>query len=150
MYRLIGVAPLGPVPDRPVWQHWEALHRLFPTWQFVASIMWTMSHPQSGFDAVRRVRMDRRVVRAFALLDQLDTPMVDDLVALARTNADRQGYLARTILIAYVSIPFSIGALVAQIAPVATQQLLLSYASVWGGALAGIGVAVVARLILDA
>lgn len=39
MYALIGIAPLGPVPKRPVWQHWEALHRLFPTWRFVASIL---------------------------------------------------------------------------------------------------------------
>lgn len=150
MYALIGIAPLGPVPERPVWQHWAALHRLFPTWRFVGSIMWTLSRPQAGFDGLRRMRMNPQVVRAFALLDQLDTQMLDDLISLAKTNAERQGYLARTILIAYVSIPFSVGALVAQVAPQATQQMLLGYAPAWGGALAGAGVAVVARLILDA
>lgn len=150
MYALIGIAPLGPVPERPVWQHWEALHRLFPTWRFVGSILWTMSRPQAGFDGLRRMRMNPRVVRAFALLEQLDTQMIDGLLALARTNAERQGYLARTILFAYVSIPFSVGALVAQVAPLATQRALLGYAPAWGGGLAGAGVAVVARLILDA
>ncbi|WP_374139720.1 hypothetical protein [Sphingomonas sp. 32-62-10] len=150
MYRLTGVAPPGPIPERPVWQHWEALHRLFPTWRFLGSILWTWSRPHSGFDALRQMRMNRSVVRGMVLLDQLDTQMLDDLIALARTNAERQGYLARTILIAYVSIPFSVGALVAQVAPLATQQVLLSYASAWGGGLAGAGVAVVARLILDA
>lgn len=149
MYALIGIAPLGPVPEHPVWQHWAALHRLFPTWRFVGSILWTLSRPQAGFDGLRRMRMNPRVIRAFALLDQIDTQMLDDLLALARTNAERQGYLARTILFAYVSIPFSVGALVAQVAPVATQQALLGYAPVWGGALAGAGVAVIARLILD-
>lgn len=94
--------------------------------------------------------MNPRVVRAFALLEQLDTQMIDGLLALARTNAERQGYLARTILFAYVSIPFSVGALVAQVAPLATQRALLGYAPAWGGGLAGAGVAVVARLILDA
>ncbi len=143
------MAQWAAVPDAPLWQHWDDLQRLFPTWWFLTTGFFSAWRARSGFDSLRRLRMATRTRRAFALLDQIDTPMLDDLIALAKANADRQGYFARTILFAYVSIPFSIGALVAQLAPTATQQTLLAYAPSWGGALAGVGSAVLIRLILD-
>lgn len=149
LLHLPGMAQWAAVPDHPVWQHWEDLHRLFPTWWFLWTGFFSAWRARTGFDALRRLRMTRRARRAFALLDQIETPVLDDLIALAKANAERQGYFARTILFAYVSIPFSIGALVAQLAPVATQQAILAYAPAWGGALAGVGSAVVIRLVLD-
>lgn len=149
LFHLPGMAPWAPVPDHPVWQHWDALQRLFPTWWFLWTGFFSAWRARSGFDSLRRLRMTKRTRRAFALLDQIDTAVLDDLIALAKANAERQGYFARTILFAYVSIPFSIGALVAQLAPTATQQALLAYAPAWGGTLAGVGTAVMLRLILD-
>lgn len=149
LFYLPGMGRWAPVPDLPLWQHWDDLERLFPTWRFLMTGFFSAWRLRTGFDSLRRLRMDKRTRRAFALLDQIETPMLDDLIALAKANAERQGYFARTILFAYVSIPFSIGALVAQLAPAATQQALLAYAPTWGGALAGIGSAVVVRLVLD-
>lgn len=144
-----GMSRWAPVPDQPLWQHTDRLQRLFPTWWFLLSGFFSAWRARSGFDSLRRLRMSERGQRALTLLDQIETPVLDGMIALAKANAERQGYFARTILFAYVSIPFSIGALVAQLAPLATQQALLAYAPSWGGALAGVGTAVVVRLILD-
>lgn len=143
-------APRAPVPPMALWRHWDDLNRLFPASWFIASAMFSAWRMQSGFDSLRRLRMSKRAIRAKLLIDQLDDAMLDALVELARINTDRQGYFARSILLAYITIPFSIGALVAQLQPQLLQTWLVHYAPAWGGGLAGLGVAVAIRLILDA
>lgn len=142
-------APRAPVPDTPLWALWDSLHRLFPMWWFLVSASTSAWRRFSGFDSLRRLRLSPRVVKAVALLDMADDATLDDLIALARVNVDRQGYFARTILFAYVSIPISIGAIFAQLQPALLQAWLIDYAPSWAGTLAGLGVAVLIRLTLD-
>lgn len=143
-------APRAPVPSAALWQRWDDLHRLFPTWWFIGGAALSAWRMQSGFDALRRLRMSRRVMKAKLLVDQVDDDGLDALIGMARVNCERQGYFARSILLAYITIPFSIGALVAQLQPQLMQTVLIRYAPAWTGGLLGLGVAVAIRLVLDA
>lgn len=100
-----------------LWSLWRGLKRLFPTWSLIPSSFYTPgAWGYLGTDFVSGFRRNRSTIRAFELLEGVDDTMFDAISALASLNARRQDQLLRAVVIAYLTIPLSIMALMAELA----------------------------------
>jgi hypothetical protein len=99
-----------------VWVLWKQLIQHFPTWSLLPSGLWTPgAWTYVGVDFVSGFRRNRSTRQAFELLDGVDEPTFDAVSALANLNARRQDQMLRAVIIGYLTIPFSIIALLAQV-----------------------------------
>jgi hypothetical protein len=99
-----------------VWGLWKRLIRFFPTWSLLPSGLWTPgAWNYVGVDFVSGFRRNRSTRQTFDLLETADEATFEALSALANLNARRQDQMLRAVIIGYLTIPFSIIALLAQV-----------------------------------
>ena len=72
-----------------------------------------------GVDFISGFRRNRSTHQAFELLDGVDDGTFDAISALANLNARRQEQMLRAVIIAYLTIPVSIVAVLAEVAATA-------------------------------
>lgn len=102
-------------PD--VWALWKRLRTYFPTWgvlheSFVTPGAWGYM----GNDFVSGFRQNRSTQQAFELLNGVTDRDFDALSALANLNVRRQEQMLRAVIIAYLTVPLSVVAIVAEVA----------------------------------
>ncbi len=107
------------------WALWRRLKTYFPAWSLLPSAFitpgaWTLA----GIDFIGGLRRNRSTRQTFALLK--DTPPEDfeAVSALAAVNARRQELISRTVLLLYVTIPLTLLATGAEIAPDSVERLI--------------------------
>ena len=72
-----------------------------------------------GVDFISGFRRNRSTRQAFELLEGVDDGTFDAISALANLNARRQEQMLRAVIIAYLTIPVSIVAVLAEVAATA-------------------------------
>lgn len=110
-----GAAENQMTPD--VWSLWKRLKAYFPTWgllpdSFVTPGAWGYM----GNDFVSGFRRNRSTQQTFDLLDGVTERDFDALSALANLNARRQEQMLRAVVIAYLTVPLSVVAILAEVA----------------------------------
>ncbi len=98
------------------WPLWRSLKNEFPVWSLVPS--WFYSPGAWGYlgvDFLSGFRRNASTRRAFALLDGVGDKTFEAVAALAALNARRQEQMLRAVIIAYLTVPVSATALVAEI-----------------------------------
>lgn len=99
-----------------VWGLWKRLIRFFPTWSLLPSGLWTPgAWGYVGVDFVTGFRRNPSTRQTFELLKTVDEATFDALSALASLNQRRQDQMLRATIIGYLTVPFSIIALLAQV-----------------------------------
>ena len=100
-----------------VWALWNQLKRYFPTWSLLPSRLYTPgAWGYMGVDFISGFRRNRSTLQAFELLSEVDDRTFDAVSALANVNARRQDQMLRAVIIAYLTIPVSIIAILAEVA----------------------------------
>lgn len=100
-----------------VWGLWKRLIRHFPAWSLIPSSFYTPgAFGYLGVDFVTGFRANRSTNQAFDLLDGVDDTTFDALSALANLNARRQDQMLRAVVIAYLTVPITVLAIVAEVA----------------------------------
>ena len=100
-----------------VWDLWRRLKRLFPTWSLVPESFYTPGgYTAVGLDFVGGLRANRSTAKAFEVLDGVSDAEFDAVAALAALNARRQEQILRAVVVAYLTIPVSILAIIAEVA----------------------------------
>ncbi|MFN7281335.1 hypothetical protein [Brevundimonas sp.] len=74
---------------------------------------------------------------------------LDGLITLGEINSRRQEHFFRSLVLAYITVPLTVGAIWAQLAPDNLISLVRNpeLAPVWGGTIAGLATAVAIRLL---
>ncbi|RZI99815.1 MAG: hypothetical protein EON90_09835 [Brevundimonas sp.] len=100
-----------------VWVLWGRLKTYFPTWGLLPDSFATPgAWGYMGNDFVSGFRRNRSTQQAFELLDGVTDRDFDALSALANLNARRQEQMLRAVIIAYLTVPLSVVAIVAEVA----------------------------------
>lgn len=100
-----------------VWERWNRLKAHFPVWSlFPSSFVTPGAWGYLGVDFVTGFRANRNTHQAFEIMADADDALFDGVSALANLNARRQEQMLRAVIIAYLTIPVSILALVAEVA----------------------------------
>ena len=100
-----------------IWALWGGLKRHFPTWSLLPSSFYTPgAWGYMGVDFITGFRRNRSTHQAFELLDGANDGTFDAISALANLNARRQEQMLRAVIIAYLTIPVSIVAVLAEVA----------------------------------
>ena len=100
-----------------IWALWGRLKRYFPTWSLLPSSLYTPgAWGYMGVDFISGFRRNRSTLQAFELLSEVDDRTFDAVSALANVNARRQDQMLRAVIIAYLTIPVSIIAILAEVA----------------------------------
>jgi hypothetical protein len=100
-----------------VWDLWRRLKAYFPAWSLIPSSFVTPgAWGYLGVDFVSGFRRNPSTRQSFELLDGVAPETFDALSALASLNARRQEQMLRAVVIAYLTVPVSILALVAELA----------------------------------
>ena len=99
------------------WALWDKLRRLFPAWSLFLDAFHTPgAWGYMGVDFLSGFRKNRSTQRAFELLEGVDDATFDTLSALASLNTRRHDQMLRAVVIAYLTLPLSIAALLAELA----------------------------------
>jgi hypothetical protein len=111
-----GGAPEGEVtPD--AWALWKRLKTYFPTWSLLPeSFVTPGAWGYMGNDFISGFRQNRSTKQTFELLDGVADHDFDALSALANLNARRQDQMLRAVVIAYLTVPLSVVAILAEVA----------------------------------
>lgn len=100
-----------------IWPLWSKLVKFFPAWSLIPSSFYTPgAWGYVGVDFVSGFRRNRSTIQTFELLEQADDAAFDALSALASLNARRQEQLLRAVVVAYLTVPLSVMALLAELA----------------------------------
>lgn len=102
---------------KDLWSLWRAVKTLFPTWSLIPSSFYTPgAWGYLGVDFVSGFRQNPSTIRTFDLLKDTDDATFDALSALASLNARRHDQMLRVVILAYLTVPLSIVAVLAEIA----------------------------------
>ena len=100
-----------------IWPLWSKLIKFFPAWSLLPSSIYTPgAWGYLGVDFVSGFRRNRSTNQTFELLEGVDDAAFDALSALANLNARRQEQMMRAVIVAYLTVPLSIAALLAELA----------------------------------
>lgn len=102
---------------KDLWSLWRAVKNLFPTWSLLPSSFYTPgAWGYLGVDFISGFRRNPSTIRTFDLLKDIDDATFDALSALASLNARRQDQMLRAVVLAYLTIPLTITAVLAELA----------------------------------
>jgi hypothetical protein len=108
--------PAGPGERGDLWTLWRDLKRLFPVWSLIPSSFVTPgAWGYVGVDFLSGFRRNPSTLKTFALLEGVDDATFDALSALANLNARRQDQMLRFVILAYLTVPLSVLALLAEL-----------------------------------
>lgn len=131
-----------------VWDLWLAVQRLVTLGRMAAGLL--RARPVGGFDAIRGVRENRWTADLAVLLEGRGEDERAALIELARLNLERQSYYARLVLLAYVTVPLTLLALVAQLSPGGLKQVMTGSSYVVVCIILGPAAAVLVRFVAEA
>lgn len=148
--------PPAPLAGAPVWGLFEELLTLFPLWRSIVgrARMGRIFNRETSwwrFDVVRGLRSLPSSLAMAERLGGVDTATLDAVIGLAEVNSRRQEHFFRTLVLAYVTVPLTLAALVAQLSPGALRDSLADprLTGVWAGLIAGLATAVAVRFVAD-
>lgn len=99
------------------WTLWTRLKTYFPTWSLLPeSFVTPGAWGYMGNDFISGFRRNRSTQQAFDLLEGVANRDFDALSALANLNARRQEQMLRAVVIAYLTVPLSVVAIIAEVA----------------------------------
>lgn len=111
--------------DAAVWPMWRELTRHFPVWSLLPSAFWTPgAFGYVGVDHVSGFRRNASTRAAFALMEGRPDEDLDVLIELAELNARRQRQMFTAVAVSYVTIPLTLVATWAEIAPDGVESLI--------------------------
>lgn len=100
-----------------LWNLWRRLKAPFPAWSLIPSSFWTPgAWGYAGVDFLSGFRRNPSTIKVFDMLKDVDDATFDALSALANLNARRQDQMLRAVIVAYLTVPLSITALIAEVA----------------------------------
>jgi hypothetical protein len=100
-----------------LWALWRALKAEFPLWSLLPSAFATPgAWGYVGVDFLSGFRANPSTRRAFDLLTDVDAATFDALCALAALNVRRHEQLLKAVVIAYLTVPITVLAVVAEVA----------------------------------
>lgn len=112
-------------PELEVWALWRALKRIFPVWSLLPSAFWTPgAWGYVGLDHVTGLRRNATTRATFALLQDRSDEALATLTALASLNSRRQGQMFSIVAIIYITVPLTLVATWAQIAPGGVERYI--------------------------
>ncbi|MEZ5955800.1 MAG: hypothetical protein R3C27_01110 [Hyphomonadaceae bacterium] len=112
--------------DTVLHERWRAVARHFPAWAFGFDVFFNPgSYRFIGSDLTTSMRVDPRVKRAFAALEQTPSRMLEALSMMAHINVRRTDDAFKAIAVGYVTVPIALAALVSEAAPDITRSLIL-------------------------
>ncbi len=146
----------GPLADNRLWALWQETTALYSFWR---SLLASLS-PRSPFrretsyfwfDVILGLRAMWPSRAVVARLESVSDHELSALIALGEINSRRQEHFFRSLVLAYITVPLTVGAIWAQLSPatllgVARNPELAAY---WGGGIAGLASAVVIRFVAD-
>lgn len=148
--------PVDPLKGLPLWDVWHELMALYPLWKSVRTAFspfnnFRRENSYFWFDVIRGLRSMPSGRAVVARARTLSPAELDGVISLAEVNSKRQEHFFRTLVLAYVTVPFTVGAIWAQLSPGQLMGLLRNpeLGPVWGGTIAGLGSALVIRFIAD-
>lgn len=115
-----------------VWALWKRLTGFFPTWSLGPSSFVTPgAWGYMGNDFISGFRRNRSTHQTFELLNGVSDGEFDALSALANLNARRQEQMLRAVVIAYLTVPLTVVAILAEVAgaslvTIAREQMQLT------------------------
>lgn len=117
----MGHVESGGAAERPhrerLWELWRALKKPFGVWSLIPSGFVTPgAWGYVGVDFLTGFRANRSTQDSFDLLADVDGPTFDALSALANLNVRRQEQMLNAVVIAYLTVPISVLAIVAEVA----------------------------------
>lgn len=146
----------GPLADNQLWALWRETTALYSFWRSLAASLSPSSpfrHETSyfRFDVIlglRAMGSSRAVVARLARATEAD---LQGLIALGEVNSRRQEHFFRSLVLAYITVPLTVGAIWAQLAPNTLMVLARNpdLAPVWGGTIAGLASAIMIRFVAD-
>ena len=102
---------------KDAWTLWRELKGYFPAWSLIPSSFYTPgAWGYMGVDFISGFRRNRSTRQAFELLDGVDDGVFDAVSALANLNSRRQDQMLRAVIVAYLTVPVSIIAILAEVA----------------------------------
>lgn len=111
------VEPGGEAEDEDLWATWRRLKAFFPTWSLLPSSFYTPgAWGYLGVDFISGFRRNRSTRQAFDLLKDVKAERFDAISALANLNARRQDQMLRAVVIAYLTIPLTVIAVLSEVA----------------------------------
>lgn len=114
-----------PPSPSPVWPLWRELKRHFPVWSLFPSAFWTPgAYGYAGVDHVSGFRRNASTKAAFALMEERPDSDLDQLAALAELNARRQRQMFTAVALAYITVPVTLIATWAEIAPEGVEAVI--------------------------
>lgn len=100
-----------------LWALWRALKAEFPLWSLLPSAFTTPgAWGYVGVDFLSGFRANPSTRRAFDLLADVDAATFDALCALAALNVRRHEQLLKAVVIAYLTVPITVLAVIAEVA----------------------------------
>lgn len=108
-----------------VWALWRTLKGYFPAWSLLPSSFYTPgAWTMWGIDLLSGFRRNRNTRQSFNLLKDAPVAEFEGVVALAALNQRRQGAIFQATAVAYVTVPLTLLATGAEIAPEQVEQLI--------------------------
>lgn len=148
--------PNDPLSGDPLWDLWQDLMRRYPLWRSMVAAFtpWSPFHRERSwfwFDVIRGLRSMPSSRNVVSRLDTVADGDLDGVITLAEVNSRRQEHFLRTLVLSYITVPFAVGAIWAQLAPGQLIGLLRDpeWVAVWAGGLAGLVSALLLRFLAD-
>jgi hypothetical protein len=142
--------------SRPLWGLWRALTALYPLSQ---SLLAMVTHRGAlnretsyfWFDVVIALRAMPSSLKVATRLDEVSDAELDGVIAIAELNSKRQEHFLRSIVLGYLTVPLTVGAIAAELWPGALLSLFQrpELSGVWSGTIAGLATALLIRFVAD-
>lgn len=146
----------GPLADYRLWALWPECQSLYPLSRslmagFSPASRFGRESSWFWFDVVlglRSMRSSRLLAERLATVTYAE---MDGLITLGEINSRHQEHFFRSLVLAYITVPFTVGAIWAQLAPDSLIGLARNpeLAPVWGGTIAGLATAIAVRFLDD-
>jgi hypothetical protein len=146
----------GPLADNRLWALWREVIALYPLHHSLLAGLSPVSPFRREtswfwFDVILGLRSMRSSRAVAARLESVTDGELDGLITLGEINSRRQEHFFRSLVLAYITVPLTLGAIWAQLSPANLMSLVRNpeLAPVWGGTIAGLATAVAIRFVSD-
>lgn len=148
--------PPDPLAKDPVWLLWRDLTARFPLWR--SALWWLLPSPARvrensyfWFDLIVGLRSMGSSQAVVARLATVSDVVLAAVVRLAEINGKRQEHFFRSVVLAYITVPLTVGAIWVSLSPTSvkaamTNADLLPFV---GGTIGGLATAIVVRFMAD-
>jgi hypothetical protein len=111
--------------EAPVWVLWRQVKRRFPVWSLLPlSLATPGAYGYMGVDVVSGLRRNPSTKAVFALFHERADAELEAVTALAALNGKRQRQIFTAVAVSYITIPLTLIATLAEIAPAGLEALI--------------------------